>query len=67
MGWTTTLARVSYLVGPALAAVLLTVSPTMELFWLAAGLVSIIPIVLVLFFHPYETRRQELETIEALR
>ena len=67
MGWTTALARVSYIAGPALAAILLTISPTMELFWIAAGIISIIPIVLVLFFHPYETKRQELETIESTR
>jgi MFS family permease len=67
MGWTTSLARISYIVGPALAAILLMISPTMELFWIVAGIISVIPIVLVLFFHPYETKRQELETIESKR
>lgn len=67
MGWTTSLARVSYVVGPALAAILLTISPNMEWFWIAAGIVSVIPVVFVLLFHPYETKRQELETIESRR
>jgi MFS family permease len=67
MGWTTSIARVSYIVGPALAATLLMISPTMELFWIAAGIISVIPLVLVLLFHPYETKRKELETIETGR
>jgi MFS family permease len=67
MGWTTSLARVSYVVGPALAAILLTISPSMEWFWVAAGIISVIPVVLVLFFHPYETKQKELETIESER
>ncbi|MEM4258802.1 MAG: MFS transporter [Candidatus Thermoplasmatota archaeon] len=33
MGWTTALARISYIIGPALAAILLSISPGMELFW----------------------------------
>ncbi len=67
MGWTTAVARVSYVAGPVLAAVLLTVSPGMQLFWVAAGIVAWVPIPLVLLFHPYETRQQELETIEVSR
>jgi len=67
VGWTSSISRIAYIIGPALAAILLTISPTMELFWIAAGLISIIPIVLVLFFHPYETRRKELEFIESSR
>jgi MFS family permease len=67
MGWTTSIARVSYVVGPALAAILLMISPTMELFWITAGIISVTPLVLVLLFHPYETKRQELETIETGR
>jgi MFS family permease len=67
MGWTTAVARVSYIVGPILAAVLLSVSPGMELFWIAAGILSWLPIPLVVLFHPYETKQQELETIEASR
>ena len=67
MGWTNSIARIAYIIGPALAAILLTISPTMELFWIAAGLISIIPIVLVLLFHPYETKKKELEFIESSR
>ena len=67
MGWATALARVSYVLGPALAAIMLTVSPTMEWFWVAGGLLMIIPIILVIIFHPYETKTKELEVIEVER
>jgi MFS family permease len=67
MGWTTTTARVSYVLGPALAGVMLTVSPSMELFWILGGLLMIVPIVLVFLFHPYETKLKELEEIEEKR
>jgi MFS family permease len=67
MGWTTTVARVSYILGPTLAALLLGAFPAMEWFWAAAGLIMIIPIILVLLFHPYETRTKELEVIEKQR
>lgn len=67
MGWTTTVARISYVVGPALAAVLLDAFPTMEGFWVVAGLLMIIPIAVILIFNPYETKVQELEDIEARR
>jgi len=67
MGWATALARISYVLGPALAAIMLTVSPTMEWFWVAGGLLMIIPIILVIIFHPYETKTKELEVIEVER
>ena len=67
MGLTTSIARISYVVGPALAAILLTISPTMELFWIVAGIISIIPIAFIILFHPYETKQKELETIETSR
>jgi len=67
MGWATALARISYVLGPALAAIMLTGSPTMEWFWVAGGLLMIIPIILVILFHPYETKTKELEVIEAQR
>ena len=67
MGWATALARISYVFGPALAAIMLTVSPTMEWFWIAGGLLMIIPIILVIIFHPYETKTKELEVIEVER
>jgi len=67
MGWTTTLARVSYVVGPALAAILLQAFPTMEWFWVVAGLLMLAPIGIVLLLRPYETSTQELEEIEVRR
>ena len=67
MGWATTTARVSYVLGPALAAIMLTVSPTMEWFWMVGGLLMIIPIVFVFLLHPYETKIKELEEIEEKR
>ena len=71
MGWTTTIARVSYIIGPALAAILLTPSSATTIewnrFWAAAGLIMVIPIMLVTLFHPYETKTQELEEIEVKR
>lgn len=67
MGWTTTSARVSYVLGPALAGIMLTASPSMEWFWVLGGLLMSIPIVLVFLFHPYETKIKELEEIEEKR
>jgi SP family sugar porter-like MFS transporter len=67
MGWTTTIARVSYILGPLLASLLFYVFPTMEWFWVIAGLIMIIPIIIVFLFHPYETKNKELEIIEAQR
>jgi MFS family permease len=67
MGWTTTLARVSYVAGPALAAVLLGRSPDMRLFWLVTAAVGLLPIAIVLLFNPHETRDQALEEIEVRR
>jgi MFS family permease len=67
MGWTTTVARVSYILGPIIAAILLGAFPAMEWFWLTAGLIMIIPIVIVFLFHPYETKTKELEVIETQR
>jgi MFS family permease len=63
MGWTTTVARISYVAGPALAAVLLKLSPTMEWFWVAAAGIVLIPIAIILLINPYETRTKELEEI----
>jgi MFS family permease len=67
MGWTTSIARVSYVLGPALAAILLTVSPDMAWFWVFGGFLMLVPIILVFLFHPYETKTKELETIEEQR
>ena len=67
MGWTTTAARFSYFIGPALASVLLKAFPTMQWFWVIAGAVALLPIVIILAFNPYETKTQELEEIETAR
>jgi MFS family permease len=67
MGWTTTTARASYVLGPAFAAIMLTVSPSMQWFWVVGGLLMLIPIIFVFLFHPYETKIKELEEIEVQR
>jgi MFS family permease len=67
MGWATTVARVSYVAGPALAAVLLDAFPTMDWFWVVTGAIMVIPIGIVLLLKPYETRDKELEEIELRR
>lgn len=67
MGWTTTLARVSYIAGPALSATLLSLYPKMDWFWGAAGLLMLLPVALVFLYHPLETKTKELEEIEATR
>ena len=67
LGWTTTVARISYVVGPVIAALMLEADPTMEWFWVIGGLLMILAIVIVLLFHPYETKIKELEEIEVNR
>lgn len=67
MGWTTAAARGSYIIGPVVAAILLGLFPQMQWFWVISGLIMLIPIVLVLLFHPYETTHKELEVIETQR
>jgi MFS family permease len=67
IGWTTTLARISYVVGPVLAAILLEAFPTMEWFWVVAAAVMLIPIGIILVIDPYETKTQALEDIEQRR
>jgi MFS family permease len=67
MGWTTTVARISYVAGPALAAVLLQAFPTMEWFWVVTAAVILLPIGIILLFNPYETKSRPLEEIELQR
>ena len=67
MGWATTVARISYVVGPVLSAVLLDAYPTMDGFWVAAALIVLIPIGIILAVNPYETKTQELEEIAVRR
>jgi len=64
LGWTTTITRFSYVLGPALAAVLLTLSPKMEWFWVITGAIMIIPAVTLMLIKPYETKNKDLEEIE---
>jgi len=67
MGWTTTTARASYIIGPITVAVLLQSFPKMDWFWIVAGLIMLIPIAIVMLFKPYETKIKELEDIEERR
>jgi len=67
MGWTTTVARASYVVGPLLTGYVLSLFPTMEWFWVVGAGVILIPIVIILFLNPTETKMQELEDIEIAR
>jgi MFS family permease len=67
LGWTTTVARISYIVGPVIAAVMLETNPTMEWFWVVGALLMILAIIVVLLFHPFETKVKELEEIEVSR
>jgi MFS family permease len=67
MGWTTTTARISYVVGPVTAAILLQVFPKMDWFWVVTGIIMLIPICVVAIFRPHETAKEELEDIEVLR
>lgn len=66
-GWVMSIARVAYVAGPALAALLLRTFPTMEGFWVAAGLVMLIATGILLLSRPFETRALELEEIAARR
>lgn len=67
MGWTTTIARISYVIGPLLTGYLLSVFPTMEWFWVIGGVVILIPIAIIMLFNPSETKKLELEEIETGR
>lgn len=64
LGWTTTITRISYVLGPVVAALLLTLSPNMEWFWVVTGAIMIIPAVSLFLIKPYETMNKELEEIE---
>ena len=67
MGWTTTLARVSYVIGPLLTGFFLNLFPTMEWFWVVGAVIILIPIGIVFLLNPSETKTQELEEIEVAR
>ncbi len=67
IGWTTTVARASYVIGPLLVGFLLDRFPTMEWFWVVGAGIILLPILIVFFFHPSETKVEELEEIEQTR
>jgi MFS family permease len=67
MGWTTTIARIAYVVGPAFAAILLKAFPTMQGYWLIGSLVMLVPILIIFLTKPSETRVKSLEVIEVER
>lgn len=66
-GWVSSIGRIAYVAGPALAAVLLRAFPTMTGFWVAAGLVMLVPVGIVALADPLETRQWDLEEIESSR
>ncbi|MFW9897925.1 MAG: MFS transporter [Candidatus Thorarchaeota archaeon] len=65
-GITASTARVSYVMGPLLASVLLLTFPTMEWYWIIAGMLMLIPL-LSLLAKPYETKGMTLEAIKEKR
>lgn len=67
MGWTTTIARISYVIGPLLTGFVISLFPTMEWFWVVGSVVILIPIAIIFFLNPSETKTQELEDIETAR
>jgi MFS family permease len=67
MGWTTTGARIAYVVGPAFAAILLKAFPTMQWYWVIGSLVMLVPIAIIFLTKPSETRVKSLEVIEVER
>jgi len=66
LGWTATGARFSYVIGPMLASILLTLFPTMELYWVFGGFLMLVPLISLLL-KPYETKQKTLEEIEKKR
>ncbi|MHA2277930.1 MAG: MFS transporter [Candidatus Kariarchaeaceae archaeon] len=58
--------RLSYVLGPLLAAVMLNAFPDMVMFWVIPGLLMIIPL-FILFLKPYETKGKTLEEIQEER
>lgn len=67
MGWTTTIARISYVVGPLLVGFALKLFPTMEWFWVVAAGIMLLPIGILYVLKPFETKTRELEEIESDR
>jgi len=66
VGISATATRLSYVIGPLIAAALLITFPTMEGFWIFAGIFMIIPL-FTLFIKPYETKGKDLDTVQLER
>lgn len=66
VGVIATLQRISYVVGPLIAVILFLAFPTMEMFWIIAGLLMITPMFFLLA-KPVETKGQTLENIQEIR
>ena len=66
VGISATAARASYVIGPLVAALLLFTYPTMEGFWIWAGIIIIIPIASLLI-KPFETKGKILEEVQEER
>jgi MFS family permease len=58
--------RLSYVLGPLLASVMLAAFPDMVMFWVIPGLLMIVPL-FILFLKPYETKGKTLEEIQEER
>jgi len=58
--------RLSYVLGPLLASVMLAAFPDMVMFWVIPGLLMIIPL-FILLLKPYETKGKSLEEIQEER
>lgn len=59
-------ARLGYVVGPLFASALLTMYPLMDMFWVIAGLLMVVPL-LAFLGKPLETKGKTLEEIEVQR
>ena len=66
VGISATAVRVTYVVGPLIAALLLLTFPTMEGFWIIGGVFMIVPLISLLI-KPYETKGKILEDVQEER
>ena len=66
VGISATAVRVTYVIGPLIAALLLFTFPTMEGFWIIGGVFMIIPLISLLI-KPYETKGKILEDVQEER
>jgi MFS family permease len=64
VGWTTTIARISYVIGPFMVGYFLKIFPDMKWFWVIAAGIIMLPIAIVFFFNPSETKVKDLDAIE---